>query len=264
MTTTAGFNRLKECSHGVMLYNVNDTYIGRSLSLYGEYSEGEVELFRKFIKPGHLVLDIGANIGVFTLFFAKAVEETGLVIAFEPQRLVFQSLCANIAINSLSNVICRQQAVAETPGQITVPILDQSMPNNFGGVSLGGWEEGEAVAVVTIDDLNLPRCDFMKVDVEGMEAKVLQGAQETIRRFQPVLYVENDRKEHDSAVLGQIKALGYQIHLHQPPLFRKDNFAGREENVFGDLVSGNLICLPEAASDSVPDIAQWIQSADGA
>lgn len=254
MATSADFNRLRGCAQGVMLYNVNDTYIGRSLSLYGEYSEGEVDLFRKFIKPGHLVLDIGANIGVFTLFFAKAVGETGMVIAFEPQRLVFQSLCANIALNSLSNVMCRQQAVAETPGQVTVPILDQSMPNNFGGVSLGAWEEGETVAVVRIDDLTLPRCDFMKVDVEGMEAKVLEGARETIRRYQPVLYVENDRSDHSEALLGLLNGMGYQVQRHQPPLYRKDNFDGREENVFGDLVSGNLLCLPEASEYSLADL----------
>ena len=100
---TVGFNRLKACRHGWMLYNVNDIYIGRSLDLYGEYSEGEIALFRQFLRPGDVVVEIGAHIGTHTVFFAKTVGPTGVVFAFEPQRVVHQTLCANIALNSLSN-----------------------------------------------------------------------------------------------------------------------------------------------------------------
>ncbi len=243
MAEKTAFNRLKPCARGMMVYNINDTYIGRSLDLYGEYSEGEVELFARYIKPGDMVLDIGANIGVFTVFFAKTVGETGAVIAFEPQRLIFQSLCANVALNSLTNVLCWQQAVGEAKGSIVVPLLDQTKPNNFGGVALGGWETGETIPLVTIDDLNLPQCDFMKIDVEGMERKVLFGARDTIRRHRPVLYVENDRPEEAAGLLKLLGELDYRMYQHQPPLFRPDNFTGHRENVFGDIVSGNVLCL---------------------
>lgn len=243
MDEKTAFNRLKPCARGMMVYNINDTYIGRSLDLYGEYSEGEVELFARYIKPGDMVLDIGANIGVFTVFFAKTVGETGAVIAFEPQRLIFQSLCANVALNSLTNVLCWQQAVGEAKGSIVVPLLDQTKPNNFGGVALGGWETGETIPLVTIDDLNLPQCDFMKIDVEGMERKVLFGARDTIRRHRPVLYVENDRPEEAAGLLNLLGELDYRMYQHQPPLFRPDNFTGHRENVFGDIVSGNVLCL---------------------
>ena len=56
-----GWNRLKDCRHGRMLYNVNDRYIGRSLDLYGEFSEAEVELFRQIVRPGDIVVEVGAN-----------------------------------------------------------------------------------------------------------------------------------------------------------------------------------------------------------
>ena len=62
------------------------------------------------------------------------------MIAFEPQRLVFQLLCANVALNSLANVICLQQAIAKEPGFINVPLLDPTMPGNFGGLSIEGHE----------------------------------------------------------------------------------------------------------------------------
>src|SRR5687768_6606900 len=87
----APFNRLKDCRYGRMLYNVNDLYVGRSLDLYGEFSEGEVEVFRQLVRPGDLVMDVGANVGAHTVWFAKAVGPGGVVLAFEPQRLVFQA-----------------------------------------------------------------------------------------------------------------------------------------------------------------------------
>src|SRR5215204_3016879 len=87
--------RVKQCRHGRMMYNVNDQYIGRSLDLYGEYSEGEVDLFRQVLRPGDLALDVGANIGVHTVPMARLVGERGAVFAFEAQRTAYQTLCGN-------------------------------------------------------------------------------------------------------------------------------------------------------------------------
>ena len=119
------FNRSAECRYGTLLFNQNDRFIGKSLEMYGEYSEGEIDLFRQVVRPGHDRARNGANIGTHTLFLARQVGHDGLVIAFEPQRLVFQCLCANIRLlNSVTNVQCRQQAVGTAPGKIKVPVLD--------------------------------------------------------------------------------------------------------------------------------------------
>src|SRR4029079_8558912 len=92
LTLEGGFNRLRVCKYGLVLYNVNDHYVGRSFELYGEFSEGEVELFKQVIRPGDAVLDIAANIGAHTLVFARLAGEQGSVWAFEPQRVPFQTL----------------------------------------------------------------------------------------------------------------------------------------------------------------------------
>ena len=84
MIPESGFTRLRDCRYGRMLYNVNDVYIGRSLDQYGEYCEGEVELFRQVIREGDVVFDAGANIGAHTVFFARATGPRGIVFAFEP------------------------------------------------------------------------------------------------------------------------------------------------------------------------------------
>jgi FkbM family methyltransferase len=248
--------RLKPCKYGMMLYPIHDVYIGRSLDIYGEFSEGEVELFRQIVQPGHVVLEIGANIGTHTVWFAQAVGENGHVLAFEPQRIVYQILCANLALNHIPNVRAFQAAVGREPGQITVPTFNFSQTNNYGGLALGQHTQGEPVPVHTVDGLGLKRCHFIKIDVEGMEQTVLEGATETIRRLSPLLYVENDRQEKSAALIHYIHNLGYHMYWHTPPLFNPKNFAGNPENVFGNIASMNMICIPKEVTQQIHGLQQ--------
>ena len=228
-----------------MIYNMHDQYIGRSLDLYGEWSKGEMDLMGQVIFPGMAVVEAGANVGAHTVFLAQAVRPGGFVVAFEPQRIVFQTLCANLALNNITNVDARQAAVGDAVGTVLVPTLDFGREFNFGGVSLGEYEFGEPVPVVTLDSLKLSRCDVIKIDVEGMEKAVLDGACETLARFQPVLYVENDRKDKAPDLIRTIDQLGYTMHWHLPPLFTTDNFTGNQVNVFDNIRSHNMLCLPK-------------------
>src|SRR5262249_9002967 len=82
--------RLKQCREGAMLYTVNDTYIGRALDKYGEISRDEVLFLQQLTRPGMTVLEVGANIGVFTVPLARFVHPGGRVIALDPQRIINQ------------------------------------------------------------------------------------------------------------------------------------------------------------------------------
>lgn len=173
-------NALKPCKYGLMAFNTNDQYIGRSFAEYGEFSDGEAAIFKALIKPGDVVMDIGANIGAHTLVMAQLAGNEGNVLAFEPQRLVYYTLCANINLNNITNTICLQQAVGSESGRIDVPEFDFTRPNNFGGLELGkeiiaNDIKKYSVKLSTIDSFALPRLDFIKIDVEGMEPKVIQG-----------------------------------------------------------------------------------------
>ncbi len=245
------FNRSAECRYGTLLFNQNDRFIGKSLEMYGEYSEGEIDLFRQVVQPGTIVLEVGANIGTHTLFLARQVGHDGLVIAFEPQRLVFQCLCANMALNSVTNVQCRQQAVGAAPGEIKVPVLDPAQAQNYGALSLEGGHLGESTPVVTIDSLNLGRCALIKIDVEGMERAVLDGAAKTIARCLPLLYVENDRPKKAAELVRAIDGLGYAMFWHIPPLYSPHNFRQNATNVFGDKVSINMICIHKSVPQNI-------------
>ena len=107
-----------------------------------------------------------------------------------------------------------------------IPDIDYAKENNFGGIELDQFSHGRKVPKVKLDDfLELDGLDFMKIDVEGMEQGVIEGATSLIERFKPILYVENDRVEKSEALLACIKDLGYTIYAHNPALFNPENFA---------------------------------------
>lgn len=256
----AGHQRLVRARHGYVLYNVNDTVIGRSVEVYGEYFESEVSVFRHFVTAGDVALDIGANIGTHTLALARLVGPQGLVFAFEPQRIVFQTLCANMALNSLDNVHCINAVVGESSGTLRLSDPDPHVANNFGGVQvamISGAPEAAPVERVVLDDfLNTGRLKLIKIDVEGMEAEVLRGARRTLARFKPILYVENDTVDKSPELLSLLKESGYRCYWHLPRYASSQNYFESTEQMFpvafvdrGDTYLGaigfavNLLCV---------------------
>lgn len=238
------FNGLAICRHGPMLYNRNDQYVGASLRKYGEFSPAEAELLGTLVGPGATVVEVGANIGALTVALSRRVAPGGTVHAFEPQRIVFQTLCANLALNGCGNVFARQAAVGAAAGEILVPFVRHDQPANFGGMSLLGATEGETVPLCTIDAMRLPACRLLKLDCEGMEAEALYGAANLIHRLRPFLYVENDRPERAAELIGRLRSWQYELYRHTPPLFAPWNFAEDDENIFGGIVSVNMLCIP--------------------
>jgi FkbM family methyltransferase len=199
-------------------------------------------MFALLLQPGDVVLEVGANIGAHTLPLARAVGAAGRVYAIEPQRRLFQMLCANLALNDLRNVHVRQQGLGAAPEVLRVSTPAASAPANYGGVSLARQGE-ESVEVVTLDHLRFDRLDLIKIDVEGMEEAVLRGGVETIRRLRPKLYVENDRPDASAALIRFIRELGYRMWWHLPGLYSPQNFRGAPANIFkGNFVSINMLC----------------------
>ncbi len=236
--------RIKRTRFSLMAYNFNDQYVGQSLDRYGEYSRGEVELFAQIVGRGAVAIDVGANIGALTVCLAQTVGPQGRVIAIEPQRAMYQLLCANLALNDLLNVRAIQAGAGRAPGRAFVPQTDYGRPGNFGGVELSG-DQGEPVAVVSIDSLSLAQCQFIKIDAEGQEQAVIAGAAETIARCQPVLYVENDRRDRSPDLIRQIHDLGYRAYWHTPLLYRPDNFYNNPTNIYPGMVSIDMLCMPK-------------------
>lgn len=212
--------RLRQCKHGVFLFSTQDTYIGKSLDTYGEWSEGEVHVFSQIIRKGWRVFDVGANLGAFTVPFSKMVGPQGLVVAFEPQRIVYQLLVANVALNEITNTVVHNMAVGKETGVLPVPKINYTVPANFGALSLldksllAGAEKDQ-VPLTTLDTLarSLQRCPhFVKVDVEGMERDVLEGSVEVLGFCSPILYIENNCIMDSEFLIQHLAKFNYTMH----------------------------------------------------
>ena len=226
----------------------NDVFVGKSLEVYGEWSFEEVLLLATLLPKASNVVEVGANIGAHTVFIAREVCKAGLVYAFEPRRLLFQMLCANLALNGLDNVWAFQKAVGREAGALLEAGIPTQGPRNFGGFALGSLPGAdEVIEIVALDDMleRLKPISLMKADVEGSELAVLSGALKLIARDRPLIYVENDRPDNNSReLISFIMQLDYKLWWHIPPLYRSDNFAQTRQNIFANICSINMICAP--------------------
>lgn len=245
---TARDMRLVHCREGWMLFNARDMYVGKSLEYYGEFSQLEMDLFASLVQVGDTVLDIGANIGAHTLGLARAVGATGHVIAFEPQRYLYHMLCANAALNGCRNVYAILGACGVSGLHIDVPMANYNEDGNFGCMSLDGKitsDMSERVPLYRLDELTLDKCGFIKIDVEGMELEVLKGSERTLARCRPVMYIENDRMDKFEVLNRWILEHGYRLYWHNAPLFHAQNFFQKRENIFGGVISWNVLAIPK-------------------
>jgi FkbM family methyltransferase len=241
-----GFHYLVNGRDGVFLANKNDIYVGGALITYGEFSHLEMEYFEDIVDKNTTVIEVGANIGAHTVGLAKRAKR---VIAIEPQPFIFYSLCANVALNSLQNVICLNMGLSSSVGKLNMPDIDYSQTNNYGGVEINhpGYT-GQAVHIDTLDNIykeyNVTGKVFLKIDVEGMELEVLEGGETFIKAIKPIMYIENDRHEKSGNLLAKIESLGYTHKVHSPELFNPKNYFNKTDNKYPFICSLNEICEP--------------------
>lgn len=229
MLDGSGATRLVKARHGYMMYNANDTGIGRTIGYYGEYFEAEIELLSKVVVPGDVVLDVGANIGTHTLPFARLVGDGGLVVAVEPTRLVYQMLCGNVALNGLENIDCVHAALGSETGVRRV--LDFSLREelDYGAVSIEHIPGNVELKIFSLDDFfRYSKLKLIKLDVEGMELAVLQGGAQLLARMRPILYLDNDRLQRSRDLLGFLEQMNYTCYWHFPLQHSPDNFFQKE------------------------------------
>lgn len=185
--------------------------VGISLLEVSSYCESEIDTCFRLIEKrreafgdGVVILDLGANIGVNSINWAKRSFDWASIIAIEAQVPVYYALCGNIALNNCWNIKAIRAVVGNQVGCVSIPVLDINKPANFGSLSVLEWGNKEHKFIVgsedtpamTVDQLNLDRLDFMKIDIEGKELDAIRGAFETIKRCKPIIFVEkNYRKE---------------------------------------------------------------------
>ena len=196
--------------------------VGFQILERGAFDAGEVsialsvlELRRQYFKDGVLAIDCGANIGVHTIEWAKRMTGWGSVLSIEAQERIYYALAGNIAINNCFNAVAINAAISDKPGVLMIPQPDYLVPASFGSLELRrgpnteyigqaiDYSEGSLMAIqaINIDSLKLPRIDFIKIDVEGMEMEALTGAAESIAQSKPAMLIESIKT--DAAALRE-------------------------------------------------------------
>lgn len=178
--------------------------------------------------PNGRVIDIGANLGSFTIPLAYYNPQYNFV-CFEPQRMVYYQLCGNVAINNLKNVYPFNLALGSKPNILLVDTPDYAVEENIGAFSLDEevrkhddylcktTGEKQWVEVRTLDSANLTDVRLIKIDVEGMELDVLRGAVDTIKnnKYPPILFEAWQHKEwfqpRRQELYEFLQGLGYEI-----------------------------------------------------
>jgi FkbM family methyltransferase len=167
-----------------------DTKDSLQLSTLGVYGPLETELVKNEVKKGDVVLDIGANIGYYTLIFAKLVGNEGRVIAFEPDPNNFALLNRNIDINGYKNVRLIQEAVPDTTGNIKL-YLSEDNKGDHRIYDVGNGRKSIEIEVIRLDDYFKDyhdKIDFIKMDIQGAEMGAIRGM--------TALLQSNEKKAH--------------------------------------------------------------------
>lgn len=204
--------------------------IGYSMLKYGYYDEEEVQFLMDLINLKRqingddvIIIDCGANIGTHTIPFGKMTTGWGKVYAIEAQEKLFYALAGNIVLNNLFNIKAINAAVSNEDGLMTIPEPDYAKAASFGSFELIKNEQTENIGQfvdyskttleipkIRLDQLKLKRCDFIKMDVEGMEVMALKGALETIERCKPLMCIEFI-KSNVIDIEKILKPLGYKF-----------------------------------------------------
>lgn len=222
-------------SHGPMIFSRLDYSpekfygVGAQLMFSGSYDLEEINtlkqlllLRREYYGDGVFAIDCGANVGVHSLEFGKLMQGWGQVLSIEAQERIYYALSGNIALNNLFNVQAIHAAVSNQCGTLMMPEPDYTLPASYGsfelkrasteyiGQTIDYNKNTAQVPLVTIDNFQLPRCDLIKLDVEGMEVEAIEGALKTIGDHRPLLCIEIHKSDREK-IFHFLQGINYRV-----------------------------------------------------
>lgn len=186
-------------------------YYNRLISNFLEEKEPDLFLVRYLVHEKNCVLDIGANIGVYTKYLSRWVGDDGLVYSIEPVPSTFEILCSNIKVLQLNNARLLNCAISDSDGFVTmeIPIDERGIENHYEARIVGMPSNRDLrfvqVKSMTIDSVlngSEHRIDFIKIDTEGHEFSCIKGAVKTIKKWEPALLIEISSDPDDTTSEG--------------------------------------------------------------
>jgi FkbM family methyltransferase len=210
----------------VFLHHRED--IGLVVLMSGGFEKAETEFAIEQARPGTVAIDVGANVGMFTVPLALAVGPSGRVLTIEPSPDNVERLERNLDLNSLENVMVEPIAVGDKAGRLVLQLANDPGFHSTAEIAESrSVDESLMVKAETLDQVWLrahaPNVTFIKIDTEGSEDAVLRGAEQILRTCQPALLVEAKGRERLRELDAWLGRLGYS--RHRPRGFARDNVA---------------------------------------
>lgn len=160
----------------------------------GTFEFNNTFIFSNLIKKDSVILDIGANIGLYTLLAAYKLQNTGKIYSFEPSKVAIGELKKNIENNKFSNITTFEVALADTNGEKVFYRCEDDAYNSLNAITMQEVVSKEIVNTITLDEFarsnKLEKIDIIKIDAEGMDFDILKGARFILEKFRPIIFCE--------------------------------------------------------------------------
>jgi len=245
------------CRNGDFLWKLDRTSgVDNAIIRTGFFEPQSIALVSQYLKPGMIVMDVGANFGYYAIQMSKLVGPNGTVHAFEPSSRFRQRLNEHIQLNHCENIIVNNFGLSNAAKVLQLQESDDT-------ATLRWWYESaspirqENIQLKTLDsyvkERKINHVDFIKVDIDGHEPKFVAGATKVLKRLRPAILIEFMQlaltlNDSDVEILAQtLTSLGYELLSEKTgrPFTNRINFLNETMNC---AFSTNVLCLPQKGS----------------
>jgi len=241
--------------HGNFLHYNYDEFVGLSIREYGEWSELLLKKILSFVNDSDFIFDIGSHIGTFTVPISKKIGKNGKVFSFEPQKMLYYLQAGNLALNDIHNVELKNLGLAEKKETRLIEDIDYNQLGNFGGVTFTKEYDNKKFTqirskkliqtqMINLDEfLNIEKCNLLKMEAELLELEIIKGGGKFLKKFRPILVVENDPAE-PTKLNKLLMNKDYRLFWYSYHFYNQDNYFINSENYFKLGGKFYIFCFP--------------------
>jgi tetratricopeptide (TPR) repeat protein len=220
-----GLSAVAETRVGILQYLPDEPIVGAALGWYGEHLQAQLDLLARIVRPGSTMLEVGAGVGAHAVFLGGLLGEAGHLFLYESRPMLQRILRQNLAANGVHNVtVMRRTIGSRGEGEV----LEAAMPTTE-----------------TLDELQMERLDWLKVNASVVALDVLGGASETLWRLRPLLFLAAQDEQSLREVAERAREFGYRCWRMDTALFNPANFNRRETDIFSGRTALALLAIPE-------------------
>ena len=226
-----GLSAVAETRVGILQYLPDEAVVGDAIGWYGEYLQPQLDLLARIVRPGATMMEVGAGVGAHAVFLGTLLGEAGHLFLYESRPVLQRILRQNLAANRVSNVTVMRRALG-----------NQGEGEGTAGVA------GSAATIPTtetLDELQLERLDWLKVNESVAALDVLAGANETLWRLRPRLFLGAADEASLRELAQRTREFSYRCWRMETPLFNPQNFNRRETDIYDGGTALALLAIPE-------------------